>query len=401
MERVSRDRVVNAPVQEPLLNAPNSPASADTTRMDTSERLPAQPLPKSEILDVPPISYSVHTRVPLGIPNLGHGSVSPEVSESHHGAMPGDIPDVGATPVESATPTSSTLRDVSVLHDGGITENAARSGKDTTVREEPLPAKEVERTVNDSSPNVDVRQTEEDTVISEDIPESEKREDGFSSFSDATVSEAIVEGPHSEQKTVLADSVSVGAATKKGITPTLPAIVSPDKRPTSSKSLKQLKTVIFDSTKEKSDQPNGNVVVAKPSKAPDPRRLAVRYHTSGGTAPRHPAVEGLPQRGNSSRLTTQVDAFSRDVPKETSTHSNTVRSNDSTAKTQEYVMEYIVDYYTDDEDHRLRYRTRWYGYPPESDTWEPIENLPRSHILRYCNRYGLAIPEDINSAMVG
>ncbi|PXF44367.1 hypothetical protein BWQ96_05887 [Gracilariopsis chorda] len=224
--------------------------------------------------------------------------------------MPGDISDVGATPVESATTTSSTPRDVSVSHDGRITENAARSGKDTTVREEPLPAKEGERTVNDSSPNVDVRQTEEDSVISEDIPESEKREDGFSSFSDATVSEAIVEGPHSEQKTVSADSVSVGAATKKGITPTLPGIVSPDKRPTSSKSLKQLKTVSVDSTQEKSDQPNGNVVVAKPSKAPDPRRLAVRYHTGGGTAPRHPAVGGLPPRGNSSRLTTQVDAFS-------------------------------------------------------------------------------------------
>ncbi|PXF42204.1 hypothetical protein BWQ96_08072 [Gracilariopsis chorda] len=400
VERVWRDRVVNAPVQKALVNAPNAPASADTTRVDTGERLPAQPLPKSEILDVPPIGYSVHTREPLGIPNLGHGSVSPQFIESHHGAMPGDIADVGATPVESTTPTSNTPRDVSVSHDGRITENAARCGKDRTVREEPQPAKEGERTVNDSSPNVDVRQTEEDTVISEDIPESEKREDGFSSFSDATVSEAIVEGPHSVQKTVSADSVSVGAATKKGITPTLPAIVSPDERPTSSKSLKQLKTVSVDSAQEKSDQPNGNVVVAKPSKTLNPRRL-VRYHTGGGTAPRHPAVEGLPARGNSSRLTTQVDAFSRDVPKETSSHRDTVRSNDSTAKTQEYVMEDIVDHYTDDEDHCLRYRTRWYRYPPESDTWEPIENLPRSHIHRYCKRYGPAIPEDINSTMVG
>ncbi|PXF46535.1 hypothetical protein BWQ96_03663 [Gracilariopsis chorda] len=94
VERVSRDRVVNAPVQEPLLNAPNSPASADTTRVDTGERLPAQPLPKSEILDVPPFGYSVHTRFPLGIPISGDGSVSPEFSELHHGAMPGDIADV-------------------------------------------------------------------------------------------------------------------------------------------------------------------------------------------------------------------------------------------------------------------------------------------------------------------
>lgn len=124
VERVPRDRVVNAPLQEPLVNEPNAPASVDPSLVDKNTTLPAQPLPNSEILDLPRIDNSVHTRVQPGL---------------------------------------------------------------------------VKSTLN-----------------SEDIPESENKEVENPS-KEATVSEAIVEGPHRKQKTASANSASAGAATKKGI----------------------------------------------------------------------------------------------------------------------------------------------------------------------------------------
>lgn len=398
VERVSRDRVVNAPVQEPLVNAPNAPASADTTRVDTGERLPAQPLPKSEILDVPPIGYSVHTRVPLGIPNLGHGSVSPEFSESHHGAMPGDIVDVGATPVESATPTSSTPRDVSVSHDSRIAENAARSGKDTTVREEPLPAKEGERTVNDSSPNVDVRQTEENTVISEDIPESEKTEDDNPS-SDATVSEAIVEGPHSKQKTVSADSVSAGAATKKGITPTLPATVSPDLERLPGAILRR--TVMKDVTLSPTESNKPNVGLdntAKGKRRKESRKLAIRRPSESD--PVRDTVVTHEKSSSDIKDVERAQSGAHEKREPISDDKGTSPTTEELDIEREFVIERIVSHGRDD-DNTLLFRVRWYGYEPNQDTWEPIGNLPRSHVLSYCKRAHLAIPDNIDDARVG
>lgn len=35
---------------------------------------------------------------------------------------------------------------------------------------------------------------------------------------------------------------------------------------------------------------------------------------------------------------------------------------------------------------RPKYRSRWYGYNPKADTWEPITQISRSHILAYCKQ---------------
>ena len=47
------------------------------------------------------------------------------------------------------------------------------------------------------------------------------------------------------------------------------------------------------------------------------------------------------------------------------------------------------------------YRLRWTGYKPSDDSWEPIINIPRSHVLRYHKRKKLPIPDDIDRAIDG
>ena len=75
--------------------------------------------------------------------------------------------------------------------------------------------------------------------------------------------------------------------------------------------------------------------------------------------------------------------------------------------TTEYVMDRIVAHEVADGSHpgvphgTTMYRVRWHGFGPIDDTWEPIQHLPRSHVLRYCRRKRLPKPSDIDNAMIG
>lgn len=54
------------------------------------------------------------------------------------------------------------------------------------------------------------------------------------------------------------------------------------------------------------------------------------------------------------------------------------------ANKEEIIIERLMDHEENGKDWRLR--VRWYGYNPKEDTWQPIEGLPRSAIIRYFPR---------------
>ena len=67
---------------------------------------------------------------------------------------------------------------------------------------------------------------------------------------------------------------------------------------------------------------------------------------------------------------------------------------------QEFVVDYLTDHgYTLDGE--LVFGVRWYGFAPDQDTDEPINHLPRSKVLQYCNRRGIPLFEAITQARVG
>ncbi|CDF33642.1 unnamed protein product [Chondrus crispus] len=67
---------------------------------------------------------------------------------------------------------------------------------------------------------------------------------------------------------------------------------------------------------------------------------------------------------------------------------------------KEHVLHKVIaDGHT--EDGELFLKVRWYGYNAEGDTWEPIQHLPRSHVLPYDNRLNLHPPDTIGNPQVG
>ena len=45
------------------------------------------------------------------------------------------------------------------------------------------------------------------------------------------------------------------------------------------------------------------------------------------------------------------------------------------------------------------YRVRWDGYDSKDDTWEPLPNLTRSHMIRYHEKCNLTLPSNINASI--
>ena len=45
-----------------------------------------------------------------------------------------------------------------------------------------------------------------------------------------------------------------------------------------------------------------------------------------------------------------------------------------------------------DDDGKVLYKVRWYGYAPSADTWEPTEALPHNLLSRYHAKRGEDLP---------
>ena len=65
----------------------------------------------------------------------------------------------------------------------------------------------------------------------------------------------------------------------------------------------------------------------------------------------------------------------------------------------EYVIEKIIDHGYQDEE--LLLQVKWYGYETKDATWEPIEQLPRSAVVRYFRRKKLPLPPQVARAQAG
>ena len=67
---------------------------------------------------------------------------------------------------------------------------------------------------------------------------------------------------------------------------------------------------------------------------------------------------------------------------------------------QEFVVDNPTDHgYTHNSE--LVFGVRWYGFPPDQNTDKPINHLPRSKVLQYCNHRGIPLFEAITQARVG
>lgn len=67
----------------------------------------------------------------------------------------------------------------------------------------------------------------------------------------------------------------------------------------------------------------------------------------------------------------------------------------------EYVIDRIVNNALDEDEHKLRYRVRWYGHLSQVHTWEALDTLPRWHMVHYHGTKKLPLPATLVDALVG
>ena len=88
-----------------------------------------------------------------------------------------------------------------------------------------------------------------------------------------------------------------------------------------------------------------------------------------------------------------------------STNANSGETPQLTPDTPEYYdREYVIDKLVGHEyssDGTLLFQIRWYGYRPEDDTLQPIRDIPRNHVVTYCRRRKLRLPQSIDDAPLG
>ncbi|PXF43202.1 hypothetical protein BWQ96_07031 [Gracilariopsis chorda] len=199
-----------------------------------------------------------------------------------------------------------------------------------------------------------------------------------------------------QQKLVSADP-TVGEVGQEREQPITPAIVSPDLERPSWAILRRTVTKEVTSSPTESVVPNvGLGKPAKPERKQESRRLAIRSPSAGISEGN--TVDADEKSSNDIDVEgTQRHAYQGREP--SSTDRDIVPAEELDSE-REYVIERIV-FHGRDADNCLLCKVRWYGYAPSSDTLEPIGNLPRPHVLSYCKRANLAIPDNIDDARVG
>jgi hypothetical protein len=104
-------------------------------------------------------------------------------------------------------------------------------------------------------------------------------------------------------------------------------------------------------------------------------------HTLDGADP------GRPAEAVNNRLPVEETTRSQETPNPAERDSE----SEPAPQEEEYVVERVVGA-KQMRDGTLYYKVRWYGYPPESDTWEPAYHLPEILLRRYHKRIRLPWP---------
>ena len=73
---------------------------------------------------------------------------------------------------------------------------------------------------------------------------------------------------------------------------------------------------------------------------------------------------------------------------------------------EEFFIDTIVSHkinrnkrHADAKDGDILYRVRWVGYGPKDDTWEPLPNLTRPHVIRYHEKCNIPLPNNIEASI--
>jgi hypothetical protein len=82
-------------------------------------------------------------------------------------------------------------------------------------------------------------------------------------------------------------------------------------------------------------------------------------------------------------------------------------SDEIRVEPDEFYIDIIVDHKTNRSKRHAHakfgeklYRVRWKGYESKDDTWEPLPNLTRSHVMAYHESKGLPLPENLEATIV-